>query len=119
ARAGADCHSSDPPVRGHHILLSVNVRHHRIPFGGKSAKHPAKRASEAVVRIVGKFAGEREAGETFGDWLERSGGAAAVGTTIKDLDDFPTPDEAPEFYVDFDETGPYQKDVGSGECAAG
>jgi hypothetical protein len=36
---------------------------------------------------------------------------------VKDLDEFPTPEEAPEFYVDFDETGPYEKDVGSGECA--
>ena len=66
---------------------------------------------------IGKFAGERSAGETFGEWLERSGGAAAVGTAVKDLDQFPTPEEAPEFYVDFDETGPYEKDVGDSECA--
>jgi sulfite reductase beta subunit-like hemoprotein len=102
---------------GYQMLLGGKVGHTEIAFGEKAAKLPAKRASEAVVRIVGKFAGERVAGETFGEWLERSGGAAAVGTTIKDLDDFPTPDEAPEFYVDFDETGPYEKDVGSGECA--
>ncbi len=30
---------------------------------------PAKAASEAVVRVVGRFAGERAAGETFGEWL--------------------------------------------------
>jgi hypothetical protein len=36
---------------------------------------------------------------------------------VKDLDEFPTPEEAPEFYVDFDETGPYEKDVGASECA--
>jgi sulfite reductase (ferredoxin) len=102
---------------GYQMLLGGKVGHTEIAFGEKAAKLPARRASEAVVRIVGKFAGERVAGETFGEWLDRSGGAAAVGTTIKDLDDFPTPDEAPEFYVDFDETGPYEKDVGSGECA--
>jgi hypothetical protein len=99
------------------MLLGGKVGRTEVAFGEKAAKLPAKRASEAVVRIVGKFAGERAAGETFGEWLERSGGAAAVGTTIKDLDNFPTPEEAPEFYVDFDETGPYEKDVGSGECA--
>jgi sulfite reductase beta subunit-like hemoprotein len=102
---------------GYQMLLGGQVGHMEVAFGEKAAKLPAKRASEAVVRIVGKFAGEREAGETFGEWLERSGGAAAVGTAVKDLDEFPTPDEAPEFYVDFDETGPYEKDVGSGECA--
>jgi len=102
---------------GYQMLLGGQVGHMEVAFGEKAAKLPAKRASEAVVRIVGKFAGERDAGETFGEWLERSGGAAAVGTTVKDLDEFPTPDEAPEFYVDFDETGPYEKEVGDSECA--
>src|SRR6266480_4611292 len=102
---------------GYQMLLGGQVGHMEVAFGEKAAKLPAKRASEAVVRIVGKFAGERDAGETFGEWLERSGGAAAVGTAVKDLDQFPTPEEAPEFYVDFDETGPYEKDVGDSECA--
>src|SRR5918995_1713821 len=102
---------------GYQMLLGGQVGHMEVAFGEKAAKLPAKRASEAVVRIVGKFAGERTAGETFGEWLERSGGAAAVGTAVKDLDQFPTPEEAPEFYVDFDETGPYEKDVGDSECA--
>jgi sulfite reductase beta subunit-like hemoprotein len=102
---------------GYQMLLGGKVGHMEVDFGDKAVKLPAKRAAQAVVRIVGKFADEREAGETFGDWLERSGGAAAVGTTVKDLDEFPTPEEAPEFYVDFDATGPYEKDVGAGECA--
>ena len=50
-----------------------------VEFGDKAGKLPAKTAPEAVVRIVGRFAGEREAGETFTDWLARSGGAKGVG----------------------------------------
>jgi hypothetical protein len=50
-------------------------------------------------------------------WLERSGGAAGVGQTLKDLDVFPTPEENPDFYVDFDETGPYVAEIGESECA--
>ncbi len=42
-----------------------------IAFGKKATKLPAKRASEAVVRVVEQFAGERDAGETFSSWLER------------------------------------------------
>jgi sulfite reductase (ferredoxin) len=102
---------------GYQMLLGGKVGHMEVKFGEKAGKLPAKRAAEAVVRVVGKFAGEREAGETFGDWLDRSGGAAAVGTTLKELDSFPTPDESPEFYIDFDETGPYVAEVGSSECA--
>ena len=30
---------------------------------------------------------------------------------------FPTPAEAPEFYVDFGETGPYIAEIGDSECA--
>ena len=69
------------------------------------------------MRVVGRFASEREAGEDFTAWLERAGGASAVGTDLKDLDSFPLPDEQPDFYVDFDETGPFSGDVGAGECA--
>ena len=39
-------------------------------------------------------------------------------TRSTDLDHFPTPDVGPEFYVDYDETGPYVAEVGDGECAA-
>jgi hypothetical protein len=88
-----------------------------IEFGQKATKLPAKRASEAVVQVVRRFASERDAGETFASWLDRAGGAAAVGTELKLLDEFPEPDERPDFYVDFDETGPYEAVVGDSECA--
>jgi len=105
------------PAPGYQMLLGGQVGHTEIDFGEKALKLPAKRASEAVVRVVGKFAAERDAGETFGTWLERSGGATAVGTLMKDLDEFPDPEKHPEFYVDFDETGPYSAEVGASECA--
>ena len=102
---------------GYQMLLGGRVGQMEIQFGEKATKLPAKTASEAVVRVVGRFAGERSAGESFRDWLDRSGGAATVGTTLKDLDVFPTPEEDPDFYVDFDETGPYESAVGESECA--
>ncbi len=102
---------------GYQMLLGGRVGQMEIQFGEKATKVPAKTASQAVVRVVGRFAGERTAGETFRDWLDRSGGAAEVGTTLKDLDVFPTPEEDPSFYVDFDETGPYESQVGESECA--
>jgi sulfite reductase (ferredoxin) len=101
---------------GYQMLLGGHVGQMAIEFGGKAVKLPAKAASEAVVRVVGRFAGERQAGEAFADWLARSGGAAEVGAGLRDLDEFPDPDQRPEFYVDFDETGPYTADVGQGEC---
>jgi hypothetical protein len=37
--------------------------------------------------------------------------------TLRHLDIVPTPEDAPEFYVDFDETGPYVAEVAESECA--
>jgi sulfite reductase beta subunit-like hemoprotein len=102
---------------GYQMLLGGRVGDMEIEFGQKATKLPAKVASQAVVRVVGKFAADREAGESFGSWLDRSGGAAAVGKTLADLDEFPDPAEHPEFYIDFGETGPYVAEVGDSECA--
>ncbi len=102
---------------GYQMLLGGRVGDMEIEFGEKATKVPAKRASEAVVRVVRRFASERDAGETFATWLDRSGGAAKVGADLKVLDEFPTPDDGPDFYVDFDETGPYEAIVGESECA--
>jgi sulfite reductase beta subunit-like hemoprotein len=103
---------------GYQMLLGGHLGAMEVEFGSKASKLPAKSAPEAVVRVVGRFADERAPGETFTAWLERSGGAKVVGDSVADLDQFPTPDVGPDFYVDYDETGPYVADVGDGECAA-
>jgi sulfite reductase beta subunit-like hemoprotein len=102
---------------GYQMLLGGHIGRTQVEFGTKALRLPAKAVGTATVRVVGRFASERSAGETFTEWLGRSGGAGAVGTELKDLDSFPTPEENPDFYVDFDETGPYVAEVGAGECA--
>ena len=69
------------------------------------------------MRVVRRFAAERAAGETFRGWLDRVGGASAVASDLEDLDHFPTPEEAPDVYVDYDETGPFTAEIGDSECA--
>jgi sulfite reductase beta subunit-like hemoprotein len=102
---------------GYQMLLGGYVGQTQIEFGEKALRLPAKRAGEATVRVVAKFAAERDGGESFQSWLARTGGAVAVAPLLKDLDEFPTPDEAPDFYVDYGETGPYVKEIGESECA--
>jgi len=70
-----------------------------------------------VVRVVGRFNDERQAGETFRSWIERVGGVKEIAATLKDLDIFPTPEDGPDFYVDYDETGPFEVEIGDSECA--
>ena len=102
------------------MLLGGRVGQMEIAFGEKATKVPAKAAAEAVVRVVGRFAGERSAGETFTDWLDRSGGAKTVGEGLRDLDEFPTPEDGPDFYVDFHEqtdgARPHEIHLPGGDC---
>ncbi len=114
---GAERRAHGKSAPGYQMLLGGYVGEEQIHFGEKATRLPAKAAPQAVVRVVRQFNDERSAGETFRGWLDRSGGAKGVGTALKDLDVFPTFEENPDFYVDFDETGPYIAEIGESECA--
>ncbi|MDQ4069058.1 MAG: nitrite/sulfite reductase [Actinomycetota bacterium] len=114
---GAERRAHGQAAPGYQMLLGGHVGQTQVEFGDKALRLPAKNVSQAVVAVVGRFAGERAAGETFTEWLERSGGARAVGAELAHLDAFPTPEEGPEYYVDYGETGPYAKIIGASECA--
>ncbi|CAN5139687.1 nitrite/sulfite reductase [soil metagenome] len=101
---------------GYQMLLGGYLGQTEVEFGRKARRLPAKAAGAATVRVVGRFAAERDPGESFARWLERSGGAGEIGASLADLDVFPKPEEDPSFFVDFDETGPYASEVGAGEC---
>jgi sulfite reductase beta subunit-like hemoprotein len=114
---GVERRAHGKPAPGYQLQLGGRIGQMEVEFGAKTMRLPAKNAPEATVRLVRRFAGERDAGEEFGQWLDRIGGPKAVAQELKELDEFPTPDERPEFYVDYDETGPYSAEVGAGECA--
>jgi sulfite reductase (ferredoxin) len=115
---GAERRAHGRPAPGYQMLLGGHIGNTEVEFGHRALRLPAKAAAEAAVRVVGRFVEERDAGETFASWLERSGGAKVIAADLKDLDEWPTPEENPDYYIDFDETGPYVAEVGEGECAA-
>src|SRR3954454_2574434 len=114
---GAERRAHGKPAPGYQMLLGGHVGETQVHFGEKALRLPAKNAPEAAVRVVRRFAEERDAGEVFRSWLDRVGGAKAVAVDLKELDEFPLPDAAPEYYVDYDETGPYVAETGESECA--
>ncbi|MGH9085703.1 MAG: nitrite/sulfite reductase [Acidimicrobiales bacterium] len=115
--SGAERRAHGKAAPGYTMLLGGYVGQERIHFGERALRLPAKNAPEATVRVVRRFNDERDAGETFRSWMERVGGAKEIAEGLKDLDAFPTPEEAPEFYVDYGETGPYIAETGESECA--
>ena len=114
---GAERRAHGQSAPGYQMLLGGYVGQEQIHFGDKALRLPAKAAPEAAVRVVRMFAAEREAGEAFRSWMDRSGGADGLAGKLRDLDFFPSPQDAPEFYADFDETGPFVAAVGESECA--
>ena len=72
---------------------------------------------KAAARVIRRFNDERTAGEAFRPWMDRVGGATVVAAGLQDLGVFPSPTEAPDFYVDYGETGPFVAEVGDSECA--
>jgi len=114
---GAERRAHGQSAPGYQMLLGGYVGDKKIYFGEKALRLPAKNAPEAAVKVVARFAEERSAGESFRGWMDRVGGAKAIAERLKDLDNFPTPEEGPDYYVDYGETGPYVAEVGDSECA--
>ncbi|MEZ5183685.1 MAG: nitrite/sulfite reductase [Acidimicrobiales bacterium] len=115
--SGAERRAHGTSAPGYTMLLGGYVGQTEVHFGERALRLPAKAAPEAAVRVVRRFAGEREAGETFRGWIDRVGGVKAVAGDLKELDAFPSPEDGPDYYVDYGETGPYVAEVGDSECA--
>jgi sulfite reductase (ferredoxin) len=115
--SGAERRAHGQSAPGYTMLLGGYVGQEKINFGERALRLPAKNAPEATVRVVRRFNDERQAGEAFRAWMDRSGGVAAIAEGLRDLDEFPTPEDGPDYYVDFGETGPYIAETGESECA--
>jgi len=115
---GAERRAHGTAAPGYQMLLGGYVGEAQAHFGSRALRLPAKSAPAAAAAVVRRFDDERTAGESFRSWLDRSGGAKGVAEGLKDYGVFPTPEDAPDYYVDYGETGPYVAEVGEGECAA-
>ncbi|MFM8626009.1 MAG: nitrite/sulfite reductase [Actinomycetota bacterium] len=114
---GAERRAHGRSLPGYQLLLGGHVGDEQIHFGQKTLRLPARNAPEGVARVVRRFAAERDAGESFRGWLDRAGGTTALAADLRDLDHVPTPDEGPDFFVDYDETDPFTAEVSESECA--
>ena len=117
AFSGAERRAHGQSAPGYTMLLGGYIGQTQAHFGERALRLPAKNAPEAAVRVVRRFSDEREAGESFRGWMDRSGGVKVIAEGLKDLDVFPTFEENPDFYVDDGETGPDVAETGASECA--
>lgn len=115
--SGAERRAHGQSAPGYTMLLGGYIGETQAHFGERALRLPAKNAPEAAARVVRRFNDERAAGENFRGWMERVGGAKEVAKGLKDLDEFPEPATAPDFFIDYGETGPYVAETGASECA--
>ena len=112
--------SAEPTAGPPRATSSCSAATSATPRSSSAARRcgcPAKACAEATVRLVGRFAAERDAAETFTAWLDRAGGARPWPRGWPTWPSSRRRSTAPGFYVDFDETGPFTAEVGASECA--
>ena len=114
---GAERRANGRKAPGYQLLLGGFIGNEQMHFAKRTMRLPAKTAAEATIRLIRRFAAERQVGETFRDWMLRSGGSRSVAASLKELDSFPAFEHDPSFYVDYDEASPYTVAVGASECA--
>ncbi|WP_243091115.1 nitrite/sulfite reductase [Thermus neutrinimicus] len=99
------------------LLLGGRTREGEARFGQVVARIPARRAPEAVERILRRYQEERLQNESFQAFLDRVG-AASFKPLLEDLQGIPPYEEAPEFYQDLGADGQdFRVQLGHGECA--
>ena len=82
------------------------------------ARIPAKRAPQAVLRLVHYYQAERHDGEVFNDFVDRVG-QGPFAALLADLQDVPPlgPDTI-DLYQDWERNALYRVERGEGECSA-
>jgi sulfite reductase beta subunit-like hemoprotein len=86
-------------------------------FGRVAAKIPARRAPEAIERLVQLYASERRDGERLSDFFIRTD-VARVKAALADLEKLTEGDARPEDFIDLAEDQEFAPVVLDGECSA-
>jgi len=86
-------------------------------FGRVAAKIPARRAPDAVDRLVGLYEADRRDGERLADFYRRVD-LARVKDVLSDLERLTDADARPEDFIDLAEDHEFAPEVLDGECSA-
>lgn len=99
------------------VMLGGGVTDQGASFGRLSAKIPARRISDAVERLLGLYAAERQDGETPADFF-RQLDVRRAKALLADLEFLEPESTAPAHFFDIGEDDEYKPEVQDGECSA-
>ena len=115
---GAAMKVGENQLPAYHMFVGGNYRNGSLRMGAQlKVRLPAKRAPDAVERLVGLYERDRRAGETFVDYFDRVG----TGVFEKEIADLTLPgdfsDDNRSMFIDWNRIELYQVQRGEGECA--
>lgn len=114
-------HGATKKVEGGEIpsyLISIGggMNSGKFTFGGTLGRVPARRAAEAVTRIVRRYLSQKEGDENFWQFTERVG-VRSFREDIKDLSDITQSNLSKELFVDLGQDTSSRTATAEGECA--
>jgi sulfite reductase (NADPH) hemoprotein beta-component len=98
------------------VMVGGSADGDNAAFGRVAAKIPARRAPEAVDRLVQLYVAERRDGERLSDFFIRTD-IARVKTVLADLERLTEADAQPEDFIDLAEEQEFAPVVLDGECS--
>ena len=99
------------------VMIGGGADENGAAFGRLVAKIPARRCPEAVDRLVGIYAREREGGETMAQFFRRAD-HTRIKQALADLERITEADAQPLDFVDLAEEQEFAPVVQDGECSA-
>ena len=107
----------DRAVPQYFVMIGGGADGSGASFGRVAAKIPARRAPEAVGRLVDLYRADRREGERIADFFRRAD-VARVKLALADLERLTEADAQPEDFVDLGEDHAFAPEVMDGECSA-
>ena len=98
-------------------MVGGDISADRAHFARLAAKVPARRAGEALERLVALYEREAQEGEAAKEFFRRVE-IARVKETLLDLEALTAEDAAPADFVDIGDASEFKVETMEGECSA-
>jgi sulfite reductase beta subunit-like hemoprotein len=105
------------PVPQYHLYVGGGAKAEHVSFGRLAAKVPARRAGQAVARLIELYSTEKKDGEAPDDFFARVP-VQRVSTVLADLEDLNEATATADDFIDLGETKAFEVVLQEGECAA-
>jgi sulfite reductase (ferredoxin) len=104
-------------VPQYHLYVGGGAKPEQVLFGRLAAKVPARRAGQAVTRLIELYAAEKRDGEAPDDFFARVP-LARVSNLLADLEEMTEATATPDDFIDLGESKAFEVVLQEGECAA-